>query len=77
MRRLSGSNSIGAAGTALAGLGLGLDTIQPPVGHVYAALQRDRLTWRDPSELARRDDVMRSFWRDSATLVGLDDIDTA
>lgn len=63
------ANSLGAAGGALADLALG--RARPPVGRIYAALRRGRLTWRDPSELARRDDVMQALWRDSAALVGL------
>ncbi len=63
-------NSREAAGRALADLALGV--VRPPVGNYYAALRRGELTWREPSELARRDDVMCAMWRDSAKLVGLD-----
>ncbi len=62
-------NSRKVAGGALADLTLG--KIQPPAERVYAALRRGRLTWPDPSELARRDEVMVALWRDSAALVGL------
>lgn len=64
-----GANSIGAAGRNLAVLALAEE--KPPDGHIYAALRKDRLTWRELSELARRDDVMHALWRDSAELVGL------
>jgi hypothetical protein len=43
----------------------------PPAGRTYAALRRGELTWPDPSELACRDDLMHTLWRDSADLVGL------
>jgi hypothetical protein len=65
------ANSRTAAGGTLAELALG--RAHPPAGRVYAALRRDQLTWPDPSELARRDDLMHALWRDSATLVGLND----
>ncbi len=64
------ANSRTAAGGTLAELALG--RARPPTGRIYAALRRDELTWPDPSELARRDDLMHALWRDSATLVGLD-----
>lgn len=70
LRRLNRDfNSRAAAGNALADLALGLVT--PPNGRTYAALRRAQLTWPDPSELARRDDVARALWDDSARLVGL------
>jgi hypothetical protein len=62
-------NSVEAAGGALADLALG--KTRPPAGHIYAALRRGRITWPEPSDLARRDDVMEALWRDSAALVGL------
>jgi NAD(P)-dependent dehydrogenase (short-subunit alcohol dehydrogenase family) len=62
-------NSREAAGSTLAALALG--QIRPPAGHVYAALRRGQLTWANPSELARRDDVMKQLWQDSAALVGV------
>jgi NAD(P)-dependent dehydrogenase (short-subunit alcohol dehydrogenase family) len=62
-------NSRDAAGRTLADLALG--ATHPPAGHVYATLRRERLTWPEPSELARRDDVIAKLWHDSATLVGL------
>jgi NAD(P)-dependent dehydrogenase (short-subunit alcohol dehydrogenase family) len=63
-------NSREAAGQALADLALGV--VRPPANNYYAALRGGRLTWREPSELARRDDVMYALWRDSAELVGVD-----
>jgi NAD(P)-dependent dehydrogenase (short-subunit alcohol dehydrogenase family) len=63
------ANSREAAGGALAALALG--RARPPAGRTYAALRRGDLTWPDPSELARRDDLMVALWRDSAALVGL------
>ena len=52
---LRGSNTPEAAGHALAKLALG--QIHPPSGRIYAALRSGTITWPDPSELARRDDV--------------------
>jgi hypothetical protein len=63
------ANSRTVAGGTLAELALG--RARPPAGRIYAALRRDELTWPDPSELARRDDLMHAIWRDSATLAGL------
>jgi NAD(P)-dependent dehydrogenase (short-subunit alcohol dehydrogenase family) len=62
-------NSREAAGYALADLALGV--IRPPTGNYYAALRRGELTWREPSALARSDDVMCALWRDSADLAGI------
>lgn len=70
LRRFSPTlNSRAAAGGTLADLALGRAT--PTDGCTYAALRRGRLTWPDPSELARRDDVASALWDDSARLVGL------
>jgi NAD(P)-dependent dehydrogenase (short-subunit alcohol dehydrogenase family) len=63
------ANSRKAAGGALAELALG--RTRPPAGRIYATLRHGDLTWPDPSELARRDELMHALWRDSATLVGL------
>jgi NAD(P)-dependent dehydrogenase (short-subunit alcohol dehydrogenase family) len=57
------------AGQALADLALG--KVRPPAGRIYASLRKRRITWPDPSELARRDDAMDALWNDSAKLVGL------
>ena len=62
-------NSKEAAGGALSVIAL--RTAQPPAGRYYAALRRDELTWRDPSELARSDEARDALWRDSAAMVGL------
>lgn len=70
LRRLNRNfNSRAAAGSTLADLALGLVT--PPNGRTYASLRHAQLTWPDPSELARRDDLARALWDDSARLVGL------
>jgi NAD(P)-dependent dehydrogenase (short-subunit alcohol dehydrogenase family) len=70
LRQVNGNlNTRPAAGGALAGLALGDPA--PPDGRTYAALRRGRLTWPDPSELARRDDLAKALWADSARLVGL------
>lgn len=72
LRRFSPTlNSRTAAGNTLADLALGLAT--PPNGRTYAALRRAQLTWPDPSELARRDELAQALWNDSARLVGLSD----
>jgi NAD(P)-dependent dehydrogenase (short-subunit alcohol dehydrogenase family) len=49
---------------------LALDRITPPPGRVYASLNRRKLEWPDPSELAQRDDIVQRLWRESAPLVG-------
>src|SRR3984893_15530968 len=69
---LRGSNSPEAAGHALAQLALG--QIPPPFGRIYAALRSGIITWPDPSELARRDDVRDALWRDSGALVDLPEV---
>jgi len=58
------------AGEFLADLALG--RIVPPRGRIYASLVRGELTWPQPSELARRDDVAQQLWSDSAVLVGME-----
>ncbi|WP_129667154.1 SDR family NAD(P)-dependent oxidoreductase [Phytoactinopolyspora endophytica] len=62
-------NTRAGAAQALANLALG--ATMPPEGQTYAALRRGRLTWPDPSALARRDDLAQALWHDSARLVGL------
>lgn len=57
-----------AAGEALADLALG--AVEPPPDKTYAALRRGVLTWPDPSEPARRDDLAQALWRDSVRLTG-------
>lgn len=61
-------NSRPAAGNTLADLTLGLATL--PEGRMYAALRRGKLTWPDPSEMARDDDLARTLWDTSARLIG-------
>ncbi|MBK5418167.1 SDR family NAD(P)-dependent oxidoreductase [Pseudomonas sp. TH31] len=58
------------AAEVLADLALG--RIVPPRGRLYASLVRGELTWPEPSELARREDVAQQLWRDSAVLTGMD-----
>ncbi|MFD1717093.1 SDR family NAD(P)-dependent oxidoreductase [Georgenia deserti] len=62
-------NTPAAAGRALADLALG--DVRPPAEEYYAALRRGHLVWKAPSELARRDDVVRALWDGSAELAGL------
>lgn len=62
-------NSKEAAAGNLAAIALA--TVQRPAGRYYAAVRRDALTWREPSELARNDEARDAVWRDSARLVGL------
>lgn len=70
LRRFRGTLNMRAdAGAALADLALGM--ITPPDGRAYAALRRGRLTWPEPSELARDDHLAQRLWNDSARLVGL------
>jgi NAD(P)-dependent dehydrogenase (short-subunit alcohol dehydrogenase family) len=69
MTRLRPANTVQQAGDAIAGLGLG--TIVPPIGRIYASLVKGKLTWPDPSELAQSDTAMKGLWVDSAHMVGL------
>jgi NAD(P)-dependent dehydrogenase (short-subunit alcohol dehydrogenase family) len=69
VRPMMGINTLVQAGDALAELALG--QIVAPPGRIYASLVKSKLTWPDPSELARRDEVMEGLWRDSAEMVGL------
>jgi NAD(P)-dependent dehydrogenase (short-subunit alcohol dehydrogenase family) len=65
----SGKNTIEQAGNAIADLGLG--SIVPPSGRMYASLVKGKLTWPDPSELAQSDAARRGLWVESAQMVGL------
>jgi NAD(P)-dependent dehydrogenase (short-subunit alcohol dehydrogenase family) len=69
VRPLAGINTIEQAGNAIADLGLG--TIVPPTGRIYASLVKGKLTWPDPSELAQSDTAMKGLWVESAHMVGL------
>jgi NAD(P)-dependent dehydrogenase (short-subunit alcohol dehydrogenase family) len=69
VRPMAGLNTTVQAGNAIADLALG--QIAPPSGRIYASLVKGKLTWPDPSDVARRDDVMEELWRDSAKMVGL------
>jgi len=69
LRPLAGMNTIEQAGNAIADLGLG--TIVPPTGRIYASLVKGKLTWPDPSELAQSETAMRTLWVESAHMVGL------
>jgi NAD(P)-dependent dehydrogenase (short-subunit alcohol dehydrogenase family) len=69
VRPLAGINTIEQAGNAIADLGLG--TIVPPTGRIYASLVKGKLTWPDPSELAQSDTAMKGLWVESARMVGL------
>jgi NAD(P)-dependent dehydrogenase (short-subunit alcohol dehydrogenase family) len=62
-------NTVEQAGYAVADLGLG--TIVPPSGRIYASLVKGKLTWPDTSELAQSDTAMRGLWVESAQMVGL------
>ena len=57
------------AGEVLAQLTLG--EINPPAGRVYASLVRGKLTFPDPSVLARSDEARDLLWRESAAMVGI------
>ncbi len=61
-----GMNTLADAGGGLAQLAT---DATPPAGRVYAALRKGRLTWPDPSELARNDTVRDRLWADSERLV--------
>jgi NAD(P)-dependent dehydrogenase (short-subunit alcohol dehydrogenase family) len=62
-------NTIEQAGNAIANIGLG--TIVPPTGRIYASLVKGKLTWPDPSDLAQSDTAMKRLWMESAQMVGL------
>ncbi|AEU36635.1 short-chain dehydrogenase/reductase SDR [Granulicella mallensis MP5ACTX8] len=62
-------NTLEQAGDAIADLGLG--TIVPPSGRIYASLVKGKLTWPEPSELAQSDTAMTGLWLESAQMVGV------
>ena len=57
------------SGDALADLALG--KITPTSGRVYASHVRGKITFPDPSKLARSDEARDLLWRESAKMVGL------
>jgi NAD(P)-dependent dehydrogenase (short-subunit alcohol dehydrogenase family) len=71
VRPFARMNTVEISGKTLAELAL--DRITPPPGRLYASLNSRKLEWPDPSELARRDDVVQRFWRESARMVGFAD----
>ncbi|MBC7784938.1 MAG: SDR family NAD(P)-dependent oxidoreductase [Burkholderiales bacterium] len=64
---IPGTNTLGQAGTALAGLADGSIT----GAGVYMALRKGKPTWPKPSLLARDDQACEQLWIDSAKMVGL------
>lgn len=62
-------NSLANAGKGLADL---VTDATPPMGHVYASLRKGRMTWPEPSALARDDMAVAALWQDSAVLAGID-----
>ena len=58
------------SGAALAKLALGEITV--PAGKIYASHVRGKLTFPDPSRLARSDEARDRLWRESAAMVQLD-----
>ncbi len=58
------------AGEALAEVALG--TATPPHGRIYISLVKGKLTFPDPSELARSRDVQDRLWRESAIMAGIE-----
>jgi hypothetical protein len=63
-----GMNTLADAGRGLAEL---VAVTQRPNCGVYAALRKGRLTWPEPSLLARDETARRSVWEDSARMTGL------
>ena len=61
-------NSLADAGRHLALLA---SDLRPPPGRAYASLRKGRLTWPDPSHLARDEAAAAALWRDSLALCGL------
>jgi hypothetical protein len=69
MRPVAGLATVDQAGDVL--VDLALDRTRPPAGRLYASLVKRRVTWPDPAPLARRDDLMRTLWDESARMTGL------
>lgn len=57
------------AGEVLAQVALG--KIVPPPPKMYVSLVRDEVTFPEPSELARNDELRDKLWAESAKMVGL------
>jgi NAD(P)-dependent dehydrogenase (short-subunit alcohol dehydrogenase family) len=72
VRPFAGMNTVEISGMTLALLALDRSITRPP-GRIYASLNRQKLEWPDPSELALRDEVMQHLWRESARMVGFAD----
>jgi hypothetical protein len=70
VRPFARMNTVEMSGMTLAFLALDRSISRPP-GRVYASLNRRKLEWPDPSELALRDDVMQHLWHESARMVGI------
>jgi hypothetical protein len=70
LRPVMRTATVEQAGRELADLAMGR-TLLPPDRRLYASLVRRRLTWPDPSKLARRDHVMADLWQRSVKMVGL------
>ncbi len=60
-----GMNSLAAAGEGLQVLAT---TAQAPQGQSYAALRRGKMTWPEPSNLARDEHLSARMWEDSEAL---------
>jgi NAD(P)-dependent dehydrogenase (short-subunit alcohol dehydrogenase family) len=64
-------NKPARAGEALAELALGKVTL--PSGRIYASLVKGKIIFPDPSQLAQSNDARDLLWRESATMIGLQD----
>lgn len=58
------------SGEVLAEVALG--SVAPPAGRLYLSLVQGKITFPDPSELARSRDAQKLLWRESADMVGLE-----
>jgi NAD(P)-dependent dehydrogenase (short-subunit alcohol dehydrogenase family) len=70
---IPGMNNIPDAGNTLANLTLG--KINIPEGKIYAALRDKNVIYPELSDLAKRNDLMKNLWVQSAIMVGLPDSD--
>jgi len=71
VRPFAHMNTVKMSGDTLAELALNRITPQP--GRIYASLNNRKLEWPEPSELARRDELVERLWRESARMVGFTD----